>query len=139
VAKTLQQTVDNWSNSAATAQQDYVTGVQNTTVDVVGRAIANGAVAAANYAQAITSGRWAAKLSAVGTQGWKSATQAKANNYGTGIAAGKTKYQTAMQTWLPIIDNAAQTVNNMPSGTLAASLARANAFATALYNAKRGQ
>jgi hypothetical protein len=136
VAKTLQQTVQNWTNSAPTAQQNYVAGIQGTNVDVVGRAIANASVAATNYQIAITSGLWARKLQAVGTSGWKAAAVAKASNFATGLSAGAPKYQAAMSTWLPIIDAAAANVNNMPSGTQAASEARMVAFSRALHDAK---
>ena len=53
-----------------------------------------------------------------------------------GIAAGAGKYQSAMQTWGPIIDSAASQVASMPNNSFADSLARMNAFATALHNAK---
>ncbi len=88
------------------------------------------------FNDAVQSGRWARNLSSVGAAGWKSATLAKANNYSTGISAGTQKFQTAMQTWLPIINSAAAQVQSMPNNSFADSLARMNAFATALHNAK---
>jgi hypothetical protein len=136
MAKSLQQTVQNWTNSAGTAQANYTAGVQATNVDVVGRAVANAGAAVTNYTTAITSGLWAARLQAVGTAGWKAATVAKATNYATGFAAGATKYNNAMSRWLPIIDAAAAQVNSMPSGSIAASKARVNAFMDILHNAK---
>ena len=138
MAKDLATTSQNWSTGAGGAQQKFVTGVQNTTKDPVARAIAAQAALLSNFTQAVTSGRWQRNLSAVGKAGWQSATVAKAANYSTGIAAGLANYETAMQTWLPRINQAAATVQAMPSGTLQANLARANQFATILYNAKRG-
>jgi hypothetical protein len=75
----------------------------------------------------------------VGTGGWKQATVAKAANYATGIAASGDKYQRAMSTWLPIIQSAAASVQNMPNTSFQDSLNRMTAYATALHNAKLSQ
>jgi len=133
---TLQQTVDRWTQSAGTAATRYTEGVQGTTVDVVGRAIANQAGLLNNFNTAVTSGHWANRLSAVGTGGWKTATVAKAANYSTGFTAGAPKFSAAMQTWLPIIQGAAQQVKSTPATTFQARLQRAADFATLLHNAK---
>jgi hypothetical protein len=133
---TLQQTVDRWTGSAGTAGTRYTEGVQGTTVDVVGRAIANQAALVNNFNQAVSSGMWARRLGDVGTTGWKTATVAKAANYTTGFSAGATKFQQAMQTWLPIIQGAAQQVKNTPAPTFAAKMQRAVDYATILHNAK---
>lgn len=133
---TLQQTVERWTQGAQQGTTRYTEGIQGTTVDVVGRAIAAQPKLLANVQQAITSGHWARRLSEVGTGGWKQAAIAKAGNYATGIAAGASKYQTAMQTWLPIIQGEAQRVQAMPNATFADSLARMTSYATALHNAK---
>lgn len=133
---TLQQTVDRWTGSAGVAATRYTEGVQGTTVDVVGRAIANQAALLANFQSAVTSGMWARRLGDVGTGGWKTATVAKANNYSTGFQAGAQKFQTAMQTWLPIIQGAAQQVKSTPATTFQARLQRSADFATLLHNAK---
>lgn len=139
MAKTLQQTVSNYTSSAPKAQADWLTGIEATQVDPTQLAAAAGQQAVANYSQSITSGRWAARLQAAGKAGWLRGAQTKQQNYATGIQNAGPKYQAAMQTWLPIIDNAASTVKAMPSGSLAASQARAAAFMQILYNAKRGQ
>jgi hypothetical protein len=136
--KDLATTVANWINAAGAAQQKFVEGVQRTDVDPTQRAIAAQGALVNNFVQAVQSGRWSRNLAAVGKAGWQAATVAKAGNYGTGIAAGRTAFETAMSTWLPIIDSAAAAARAMPSGTLQLNLARANAFATALYNRKRG-
>ena len=138
MAKSLQQTVANYPASAPTAQADWLTGIQNTTVDPTQLAAAAGQQAVANYTQAWTSGRVAAGLLRSGKQGWIAGATAKQQNYATGIQNAGPAYQTAMQTWLPIIDQAAATVKAMPSGTLAASQARASQFMAILYNAKHG-
>ena len=131
-------TVSRWQQGAAAGQQRYVEGVQNTSKDPVAAAIRAQGALLANFTAAVTSGRWARGLQATGKAGWQQAVVAKAANYGTGIAAGTDNYSQAMTTWLPRIQQAAASVQNMPSGSLSANLARSNAFATALYNAKRG-
>lgn len=137
MAKSLQQTVANYTGAAGRAQADWLAGIQATQVDPTALAAAAGQAAVSNYTQSITSGRWAAALSRAGKQGWLAGAQAKQQNYATGIANAGPKFQAAMQTWLPIIDNAAATVRAMPSGSLAASQARAANFMAILYNAKR--
>jgi hypothetical protein len=133
----LAQTVQRWQESASAGQQRYVDGVQATTKDVVGLAIAAQPKLLAGFQQAVTSGRWARRLSERGTAGWKAATVAKASNYSTGIQAGVQDYQRAMQVWLPIIQSAAQSVQAMPNVTFQDSLNRMTAFSTALHNAKQ--
>lgn len=135
----LATTVQRWRDSAATGQTRYTEGIQATQVDVVARAVAAQPKMLANVTQAIQSGRWARRLQDRGTAGWKAAALAKAANYGTGIAAGEGAYQRAMQTWLPIIQSAAASVQGMPNDSFQASLNRMTAFATALHNAKLNQ
>ncbi|HTR78230.1 MAG TPA: hypothetical protein VMH39_08975 [Gemmatimonadaceae bacterium] len=136
MAKTLQQTVQNWTNGAAGGQQAYVDGINGTTVDVVGNAIAAQSAMVSGFTQAVTSGRWARNLQAVGTSGWKTASVAKAANWGVGISAGQQKYQQAMSIWLPIIDSLAAQAKQMPGGTTANRIARSQFFLTQLAAAK---
>jgi hypothetical protein len=132
----LATTVQRWEQSASAGQTRYSEGVQATQVDVVGRAIAAQPKLLSGFQQAVTSGRWARRLSDVGTGGWKQQTLAKASNYATGIAAGTGKYQAAMQVWLPRIQSAAAQVQSMPNTSFQDSLNRMTAYATALHNAK---
>ena len=132
----LATTVSRWQQSAGTAQTRFTEGVQATTKDPTQLAIAAQSKLLQGFNDSVQSGRWARNLAAVGQGGWKSATLAKANNYSTGISAGSTKFQAAMSTWLPIINSASQQVQSMPNNSFADSLARMNAFATALHNAK---
>src|SRR5437879_6041320 len=106
----LATTVQRYKDAAGVGQQHYVEGVQASTVDVVARAIAAQSKLLTNFQQAVSSGFWARRLGEVGTAGWKAATLAKQANYSVGIQAGATKYQAAMQTWLPIIQAAAASV-----------------------------
>ena len=138
MAKSLQQTVANYTAAGPTAAADWVSGAQDYSGDPTALAAAAGQQAVANYSQAWTSGRVQAGLQRSGRQGWISGIQNNQQKYALAIQSAGPKYQAAMQTWLPIIDNAASQVKSMPSGSLAASQARAAAFMQLLYNAKRG-
>lgn len=138
MAKSLQDTVSAWTNSASAAQANYVKGVQSSTAPIVQAAIASQGAMVSNFNQSVTSGRWAAKLSAVGDAGIRAAAVTKAANFANGITQGAGKYQSAMSTWLPIIDQAAATARAMPATVGGPNNNRSAAFATALWNAKRG-
>lgn len=138
MAKTLEATVTRWQQGAGGAQQAFTDGVQNTTVDVVGRAIQNQAGYVQGVLDAANSGRWAGNLQRVGTAGWKAKTVAKAANYGVGITAGADNYSSAMGTWLPRINSAAAAAKGMPGATIDQRIARSAYVQRTLYNAKRG-
>jgi hypothetical protein len=128
--------VERWAQAAGSGQQRYTEGIQNTTKDPTALAVAQSGKLVANFTASVSSGRWARNLAKAGKAGWQSAAIAKAGNYGTGIAAGRSKYEAAMTTWLPLINQAAAQVQTMPSATIEDSAARARAFMVALHNAK---
>src|SRR5262249_27728488 len=102
--KDLATTVGRWTTNAGGAQQSFVDGVQRTDKDPTALAIANTQGMLTGVTEAITSGRWARNLAAVGKQGWQRKTVDKAANYGVGIQAGAAAYADAMTVWLPRID-----------------------------------
>ena len=132
----VQTAVERWAQAAGQGQQRYTEGIQNTTKDPTALAVAQSGKLVANFTQAVSSGRWARNLAKAGKAGWQAAAIAKASNYGTGIAAGRSKFEAAMTTWLPIINQAAAQVQSMPSNTIEDSAARSRAFMVALHNAK---
>lgn len=138
MAKTLDQVTSKWSQNAGSSQQAYVDGIRNTTVDPTQLAIANEQGYLSGVQQAVQTGLWRRNLAAVGKGGWQAAAEAKAGNFGTGIAAGVEKYNTKMATWLPIIQNTAQQAKQMPGNTLDQRIARSAFVARSLYNRKRG-
>ena len=125
---TPQAAADKWATNAAGAAPRYASGVQNTQIDVVGRALAQEGVMLQNITQAITSGHWRRKLGEVGTAGWKTKTVQKAGNYGQGINSGKDKTLRAFQTLFPFMQTLQDAIAQMPSGTQADSIARATAW-----------
>jgi hypothetical protein len=134
---TPQQWADNWSAGVGGAQQKYTDGINATTTDVVGKAIANQGALLANFTNAVTSGEWARRLAAVGTQGWKSAAIAKAANYAVGAQAGKPRFQNFASQAQPFWQNASNAIDGMASGNRAAALARVGAWMDAMATFKQ--
>jgi hypothetical protein len=119
-----------WQAAASTAQQRYVDGVQATTKDPMALAAAAAQKMLQGVTQAITSGYWQRRLSDVGQVGWKAAVAAKASNYGTGIQASGTKYQTGYQSFWNYMQPFYNQLLSMPSATLQDSIARATFWIT---------
>lgn len=134
----LATTVSRWSGSSATAAQRYSEGIQGVTVDPMALAVQAQPALLAGFNNAVQSGLWARRTAAAGAT-WKQTTIAKVSNYSTGFTAGASKFQAAMQTWLPIIQNTAAQVKATPANDINARLARATAFGLALHNAKLNQ
>lgn len=135
--KTAAQAAAKYSASAPAAQQAYVDGVQNSQVDIVGRAVAQAGAMIQGVQQAVASGRWQAGLQRVGNAGIKAAVVKKASNYTTGVNAGQDKFAAAMGKLIPFIE---QQVNSLPArqpGDVAGNINRRLVpLATALHNAK---
>lgn len=95
--KTAQQAAAKYQASATTAQATWLEGVQNTTVDVMGRAVNAIPAAIQGYTQSLQSGAYARAVAASGgTANWKTKAQAKQQNYGVGIQAGLPKFESAI-------------------------------------------
>ena len=125
-----------WVTGAQAGTQKYVDGVQATQKDPTARAIAAQASLLANFSQSVTSGRWQRNLAAVGAAGWKAAVAAKAANYGTGVSASEQKYVAAVGPLFQFMSAEQAKIAGMPSGSLAASIARATTWMTDLHNYK---
>ena len=133
--KSAQQAAQNWQSSQGRATTAYNQGVQGYSGDWSGATVSQEATLLTNVQQAITSGRWRAGVLAVGTGGWKQATEAKSANYGTGFSAGAAAQSAAITK----IMNALQSiVPNLPArGTYEQNKTRATALMDALH-AQRG-
>lgn len=125
-----------WLAGAQGAEDAWNQGLQTTTKDIVGNAIRQKDVAVRNFADALNSGRWANGLTKVGNGGIKSAAAKKKQNYGTGIAAGLDAYTAAAQKLYPYIAAGQNQIESMPSGTIAASKARASAWIDYMHAGK---
>lgn len=95
--KNAQQASAKYQASAATAGATWLTGIQNTTVDVMGKAVQAAPAAIAGYTAALSGPQYARAVAASGgTANWKSKAEAKQGNYAVGIAAGQSSYDTAI-------------------------------------------
>lgn len=95
--KTAAQAAANWAASAGRAASAWQQGVASYSGDWASATTNQQAQMLAGVTQAVTSGRWAAAVQKTGTQGWKSATEAKAANFSTGFSAGAAKQAAAAQ------------------------------------------
>jgi hypothetical protein len=118
----------NWQSGVQGAQAKYEAGINATTVDVVGKAIAQQGSLLANFTAAVTSGEWARRLAAVGTSGWKQASIAKAANWLTGATAGKPKYDSFASQAQPVWSQLSAAIDGMASGGKGNALARVGAW-----------
>ena len=95
--KTAAQATAKYQQGATTAQSTWLTGIQNTTVDVMGRAVNAIPAAIQGYTNSLQSGAYARAVTASGgTANWKTKSEAKAANYGVGINAGLPAFTAAI-------------------------------------------
>lgn len=130
-AATAQQ---NWTGSQARAQTAFVAGVQGYQGDWVGATTSQQNALVTNFNNAVNSGAWASGVQRTGTNGWKSATEAKAANYGTGFSAGASRYSSAIT---KIISAEQNIVPSLPArGTYEQNKLRSTAFMDAMHALK---
>lgn len=134
---TAQQAADKWANNSASASSRFQQGVQNTTKDVVGRAIAAQTKLRNAFNEAVDSGRWARNLNAVGNAGWKAKTAAKVSNYSSGISAGKESTVQAFTKLFQFEESLEQSIAQMPNETDADAEARALAWMRGMRSYKQ--
>jgi hypothetical protein len=91
--KTAQQAQANWTGSAGRAATDWAAGIQSYNGDWAAATVRQQAVMQTNWNASLAT--WASKVTAVGTAGWKSATERKAPNYAQGFQAGAGNYAIA--------------------------------------------
>jgi hypothetical protein len=123
----------NWTGSSGRATTAYNAGVQAYTGDWAAATTAQQAVMQQNWLNSLANGTWAAGVNATGTSGWKTATEAKAANYGTGFQAGANKYASAANKLQPFMSSAVASLP--PRGDINANLQRSAALAMALHSA----
>lgn len=95
--KTAAQAAAKWKQNTPAAAGAWSEAIQATTVDVMGRAVAQIPAAIAGYTQSLSSGAYAkAVQSSGGTANWKSKSEAKQGNFATGVNAGAAKQEAAI-------------------------------------------
>lgn len=132
--KSAQQALSNWTGSQARATSAYTAGVQAYSGDWAGATIAQQTALVTNFNTAVNNGSWARGVQSTGTQGWKSATEAKSANYGTGFSAGAGAFQTSIT---KIINAETNIVPSLPArGTYEQNKLRSTAFMDAMHALK---
>ena len=132
--KTAQQAAQNWVNSAGRAQTAFVEGVTSTQKDQAALAVAGEARLVQGFNEAVSSGRWRQGVLRLGTQYWKSQTEKKATNYGTGFSAGAQAQAAAMAKIMPAL--ATGVANLPPRGDINQNIQRAASLALYLHGLK---
>lgn len=136
---TQQQFVQNWQTGTQQAQQKYTHGVQNSG-DWAGNTVAALPQMLAGFQQAYNDGRIQSGITNLGTANWRNVTVAKAGNWYQGVTSqiGIQHMTAGAQKLYNMLNTALQAVDALPRGSLQQNLARANAFATSMYDQKRG-
>jgi len=117
--------------------QDIRDGINRTTVAPGAAAVRAQDKMRTKTLEAIDSGRWAAKTSAVSLEDWKGAALNKGvDRIATGIDAAHDKQVQMASRLLPAVDAAAQRARAMPSNTLQDSIARMTSFVTDMSKMK---
>lgn len=126
--KSPDQVAQKWAQKMGAASADYKAGVMAVQTPPGVRAAQQANVAAANYQEAISSGRWAKNVAAVSLTDWQQAAGDKgAGRLASGAQAAQGKFQSRMAALLPGIYQVADQVRQMPKGTLEENIARATA------------
>lgn len=135
MAKDPNASATKWANRLSSAANDGTieAGIRGVTQAPGQAAARQKAVWAQNVAAA--QDRWAANTAAVSLPQWQDAAVSKGvPRVATGATAAEAKFATFMGKLMPVINNAKA---QLPArGNFQANLARANAMATALHNAK---
>jgi hypothetical protein len=85
----------------------------------------------ANFQQAIASGAFTRGVQAVGTSGWKAATEAKSANYSTGFQAGANNQSAAITKIMSALGNIVPSLP--PRGTYEQNKVRATSLMDQLH------
>lgn len=117
-----------WKNNTTGATQTWLANLQGTQKPIVAAAVAQAGVAQQNYNEAISSGRWARALEAVGDAGIKAAAAAKQANFGTGVNAAGDKQLAVITKIMAYEAQGLPSIYSMPKGSTAAGVARASAW-----------
>ena len=124
----------NWQASQGRATQAFQEGVQGSTADWAGNLLRQKATMVQNWQVAVQSPNYDAHVNAVGTNGWKQATIAKAGNFSTGFAAGASKQAAAAGKLYNAMSNIVGSLP--PRGTYEQNKVRATSVMDQLHSLK---
>jgi len=131
------QIARNWQNGMTGAVSKIVAGVNAVTESPGVKAAAAANKAAANYAAAVASGRFAAAQQSYTLADWKSKTAQKVQERMAGGVAAAGGKALRFATWLiPALNDVATIVDAMPSMTFQDSINRMTQQATLMHGKK---
>lgn len=128
----VQQIVDKWKMNTSGATAAYTQGIDRVQV-------APGQLAAAKkqkYVQGVIASqdKWAANVAAVPLSTWANLAKTKgAANLATGVNAATPKVTAFWNKFRPVLDQARQQVNQMPTDTYEQRVAKSRAMQDALH------
>lgn len=132
---TAQQALQRWQQGTQTALPRYTQGVANS-ADWAGNFAAAEPQMIANLTQALNSGHVTRRVQAVGTAGWRTKTQAKAQNWVAGVSSAQAaqNYQTGYGILTGYITTAQSAIASTPRGTLQQNISRMTQFVTSVHD-----
>jgi len=137
---TVQQSAQKYAQNAGNAGTLWQEGAARFEGDPTALAAQQAQKAQANYAAAITSGRWARALGNVGRQGWLNGVQRPeaVTSYQAGTSGkGQAKWAAKMNLWFPVFDQLSRQINAMPKNTPQDSINRVAAWINGTIAAKQ--
>jgi hypothetical protein len=117
-----------WKQRAGAAAKDWTAGIQAVTVAPGQLAASRANEALAGYTEAITSGRWAARVSSVPLGEWQQKSVSKQGNYTSGINAGESKRARFDAAWVPLMAAARERLRSVPRDGGSGSLSKVQAI-----------
>lgn len=126
---TAQQWLQKWGTNLSAAAPYITSGVARVTTAPGIAAAAAAPTMLANITQSVTSGAWAARVSAVPLSAWQSAMTVKGiPRLAQGITQAQSTKTNAISTFLSAVDAAVADTNTLQRGNLEQNIARSAAF-----------
>lgn len=132
-----QEFADKWRRRLGGATEDVRRGINRVTVAPGQQAAQAADAMLTNLTEAVSSGRWANRVSSVSLQDWKTSALDKGiARIATGAQAAESKMAQVAQTLLPAVDAAANAARAIPKVTIEDSIQRAATFMREMRNYK---
>ncbi len=126
---TPQEYAEKWARRTSAAVPDYQKGVQRVSVAPGVAAVAKQEKLIANFAEAVSSGKWARNTQAVSLQDWKTAASEKGGQrLASGVQAAAPGLAQKAARFLADTEQVMDRVNAMPDVTLEDRIAKSAAY-----------
>lgn len=127
------QWVTNWQAGVGRSGQKYTQGIANSG-DWAGQFTAAESRMIAGLQQAMADGRITRGVQRLGTNGWRTITQAKSGNWLTGVNNAQAKALAGANVLFQFLGNAENAMSNLPRGDFNSNVARMTAWVTSIHN-----